>query len=541
MCANLQLDAASIPMAMGEPLGSGTFTSNVVLAAVVLFAPQQKVSVMKAAFLRDCSFYVGGTAILAAVAWDGRITLLEALAMVAYYLCFVSFLVYRHYFTPGAADVREEAEQFQEVMSRRSIGSCPEALPPWRPSVAASAEGASAASRADRERAAAAALEAASPRHGYASSSGAAHEHSASAGGVPVTHTRNGCSAAGASNGAVTAAAEASNAAAGCGTQVAIGSFGSAAAQPPSATQRDEAAVALLQDCSTSGQWPNATESLLRGSDAAHQAHAAAHGSAAMSHKYRLRDSALAPLLAALRLTMPAVGMGDGVRYPKGYAIALPIAAPLFAVLSKGLALTSDAPLGTAALAYGLLCSTLASMLMAAVYPADGRHRGALSALFVALTFLMSVLWMDVAASEMVRACKAMGYIHGVNQAMLGVTVLAWANSFPDGVADVSMGREGFPSMAVAACFASPLFTSIAALGITFAVASVVHGKLSFAVDLPLQVAVGFAVASAARYLVLMPLVHRWRLGRWAAVSMLAFYAVFQLVYLWAVAEQQGI
>lgn len=245
-----------------------------------------------------------------------------------------------------------------------------------------------------------------------------------------------------------------------------------------------------------------------------------------------------APLVAMLHLTMPAVGLADTVRYPKVYAVLLPVAAPLFVVVAKGLALSRGAPLTAAALCYGLVCSALSSAIIFSIYPRDGRHYGVLSGVFTALTFTMAILWMDVAAGEMVFAWKALGYIHGLSQPMLGVTVLAWANSFGDFVANVNMARDGFPGMAVAACFASPLFTTVAGLGMTFALAVALHGDVAFRVAMPLEVAMGFAFVSVVRHLVLVPSVFKFKLGVRAAASMLAFYAAFQAAYLWAIAHE---
>lgn len=245
-----------------------------------------------------------------------------------------------------------------------------------------------------------------------------------------------------------------------------------------------------------------------------------------------------APIVGLLHLTMPAVGLADTVRYPRAYAVLLPVVSPLFVVVAKGLALRSASPLNFDALLYGLLCSLFSSAVIFSIYPSDGRHYGILSGFFTTLTFGMSILWMDIAAGEMVRAWKCLGFIHGLSQAMLGVTVLAWANSFGDAVANSAMARDGFPSMAVAACFASPLFTLIAGLGSAFTIAIAVHGDLQFQVAMPMRVALGFAFASILRYIVLVPTLHRWRLSRWTAYSMLAFYVVFQVVYLVVTAQQ---
>jgi Ca2+/Na+ antiporter len=75
-------------------------------------------------------------------------------------------------------------------------------------------------------------------------------------------------------------------------------------------------------------------------------------------------------------------------------------------------------------------------------------------------------------------------------------------------------------------------------LGLTFLLSVVLRGGLAFEVQLPLRIAVGFALVSVVRHLALVPMVFQWRLGRVAAISMLAFYAVFQCGYLWAIAQE---
>lgn len=115
---------------------------------------------------------------------------------------------------------------------------------------------------------------------------------------------------------------------------------------------------------------------------------------------------------------------------------------------------------------------------------------------------------------------------------MLGVTVLAWVNSAGDYIADTTMARDGFPGMAVAACFASPFFTMIAGLGLTFLFAVSMHGTVTFEPGIALKVALMFAAASVVRHIVMVPLVHGWKLTKSSAIGMFAFYAAFQVVYL---------
>eukprot|EP00892_Ulva_mutabilis_P001123 jgi/Ulvmu1/11010/UM007_0190.1 len=244
------------------------------------------------------------------------------------------------------------------------------------------------------------------------------------------------------------------------------------------------------------------------------------------------------PLHCLARLTMPEVATQGSSYYPRACAVLLPITAPIFVVLVKKLAFGSAPALNLDALIYGAVCSGFAAVITAALYPAGGRHTGVLTGVFTVMAFSMSVLWMNILSGEMVRAWKVLGFIHGASQRMLGVTVLAWINSAPDFISDVSLAHAGLPSMAVAATFASPLFTLLGGLGITFLVAVIIHGPQRFDPGLPLQVAIGFAIVSAFRHIALVPLL-RWRLTRVAAAGMLLFYAIFQVVYLTLVVRER--
>lgn len=73
-CCVLQMDASSIPIAVGEPIGGGLFVSNVVLAFVVFVGGRgSPVEIEKGAFLRDVGFYCGATLLVSLIAADGMV------------------------------------------------------------------------------------------------------------------------------------------------------------------------------------------------------------------------------------------------------------------------------------------------------------------------------------------------------------------------------------------------------------------------------------------------------------------------------------
>jgi len=66
------------------------------------------------------------------------------------------------------------------------------------------------------------------------------------------------------------------------------------------------------------------------------------------------------------------------------------------------------------------------------------------------------MVWLKLAADTLVHICMLLGTIFGVPPALLGATVLAWGNSMPDLANNLSLARDGYPTMAITACFASP-------------------------------------------------------------------------------------
>ena len=73
---------------------------------------------------------------------------------------------------------------------------------------------------------------------------------------------------------------------------------------------------------------------------------------------------------------------------------------------------------------------------------------------------------------------QVLGVITGITStpggsAILGITLLAWANSIGDFVADTSVARAGRPKMGVASVFGSPLLTACLGLGLASVIATI--------------------------------------------------------------------
>ena len=68
---------------------------------------------------------------------------------------------------------------------------------------------------------------------------------------------------------------------------------------------------------------------------------------------------------------------------------------------------------------------------------------------FTIVSFLTSVLWIFAEANEIVSILTALGIMWKIDNVVMGLTFLAWANSIGDFVADISLARIGKARTAV--------------------------------------------------------------------------------------------
>lgn len=114
---------------------------------------------------------------------------------------------------------------------------------------------------------------------------------------------------------------------------------------------------------------------------------------------------------------------------------------------------------------------------------------------------------------------------------------MAWGNNVPDLMNNTSLARDGFPSMAVAACFAGPLFALLVGMGAALGLGAATHrGVLPVPIDASLLVMLVFGALNLIKYGAVVPLACGYGMRRSLALSAFVFYAVFNAVYGAAVA-----
>ncbi|RXN17315.1 sodium potassium calcium exchanger mitochondrial isoform X1 [Labeo rohita] len=75
------------------------------------------------------------------------------------------------------------------------------------------------------------------------------------------------------------------------------------------------------------------------------------------------------------------------------------------------------------------------------------------------LGFVVSALWISTVASEIVSVLHLLGVVLSLSNTVLGLTLLAWGNSVGDFFADITIARQGYPRMAISACFGGIVFS----------------------------------------------------------------------------------
>ncbi|KAE8675372.1 Cation/calcium exchanger 5 [Hibiscus syriacus] len=151
----------------------------------------------------------------------------------------------------------------------------------------------------------------------------------------------------------------------------------------------------------------------------------------------------------------------------------------------------------------------------------------------VIIAFVMSVFWISTVAGELLNCLAALGLLLELPPALLGLTVLAWGNSVGDLVADVAVAKAGHPAMAMAGCFAGPMFNMLVGLGsaLVMQTANVYPEAYKLNFHVGIIIAFVFLLLSLMGSLLVITW-SRFRVPRFWGFCLVGLYIVFTLVSL---------
>jgi sodium/potassium/calcium exchanger 6 len=228
------------------------------------------------------------------------------------------------------------------------------------------------------------------------------------------------------------------------------------------------------------------------------------------------------PLLLPRRVTIPFIE-SDG--WSRGFAVASVVGAPfLLALVFGGVGSWLNWMLAGVC---GLLLGGLALGTTIAEHPPRTRW---VATLWCAGGFVMSVAWFYLVANELVAVLIALGVIAGIDPALLGLTVLAWGNSIGDLVANTTIAAQGGAQMAVAGCYAGPMFNMLVGTGMSLVLASWRIRPEPFQIpkDMSIFVTLAFLAVGLLFALVYVPFTD-FKLTRTLGVGLIAVYSTFML------------
>nr|DAD33586.1 TPA_asm: hypothetical protein HUJ06_012437 [Nelumbo nucifera] len=151
----------------------------------------------------------------------------------------------------------------------------------------------------------------------------------------------------------------------------------------------------------------------------------------------------------------------------------------------------------------------------------------------VLVAFMMSVFWISTVAGELLDCLAAVGAILELPPALLGLTVLAWGNSVGDLVADVAVAKAGQPAMAMAGCFAGPMFNMLVGLGTALVMQTADVYPLAYELRFHISIVVAFVfLLSSLMGSLLVVTWFRFRVPRFWGFCLIGLYSLFIMVSL---------
>ncbi|XP_074828812.1 mitochondrial sodium/calcium exchanger protein isoform X2 [Natator depressus] len=152
---------------------------------------------------------------------------------------------------------------------------------------------------------------------------------------------------------------------------------------------------------------------------------------------------------------------------------------------------------------------------------------------FAFLGFLVSALWINAVATEVVNVLRTLGVVFQLSNTVLGLTLLAWGNSIGDTFSDLTMARHGYPRMAFSACFGGIIFNMLVGVGLG-CLLQTTSGQLVVKLELDgllVWILAGALGLSLVFSFILVP-AQCFQLGRGYGVCLLLYYLAFLTVAL---------
>ncbi|KAI9173295.1 MAP kinase kinase Wis1 [Blastocladiella emersonii ATCC 22665] len=244
----------------------------------------------------------------------------------------------------------------------------------------------------------------------------------------------------------------------------------------------------------------------------------------------------LTPLFLVLRVTVPVISREGPTTF--GAEVRHPVLCPVQHFCGTAvcvLVVLADPESGGGGWTAALVAAVCGVAVAGAAQVAERRRPGArYHSAFAWLGFVVGMVWIYVVANEVVAILKSLGVILNVSESVLGLTVFAMGASLGDLIANLTIALMGFPTMAVSACFASPMLNLVLGVGVSSAYVALRNGAphtVSLRVGQSITIVNLGVCAIVALALVYLP-TRRYAVDRVFGLGLVAAYVVLVTVAL---------
>eukprot|EP01114_Cavostelium_apophysatum_P013768 TRINITY_DN3410_c0_g1_i1.p1 TRINITY_DN3410_c0_g1~~TRINITY_DN3410_c0_g1_i1.p1 ORF type:complete len:605 (+),score=81.39 TRINITY_DN3410_c0_g1_i1:105-1919(+) len=249
-------------------------------------------------------------------------------------------------------------------------------------------------------------------------------------------------------------------------------------------------------------------------------------------HEKSVREKLLfiiaAPTLLLRNLTIPVAREGEWNRI---FAVLNPIFAPLFALFAthKFLEPVHMGKITVPVFAIVLVVGALVSI--AVFFTTKDYEPPRYFVVFSITGFLMGICWLYVIATEIVCVLRTIGRIARISEQILGLTVVAWGNSVVDLVTNVIIAKQGYPDMAVSACFGAPTFNLLFGAGISLLYWTIRYYPEPFLVEFSMAMLIAFCflLGSIVITIIAIPL-QKFSITKPYAIFLIVLYLIFTVL-----------
>ncbi|XP_064391554.1 mitochondrial sodium/calcium exchanger protein-like [Halichondria panicea] len=237
-----------------------------------------------------------------------------------------------------------------------------------------------------------------------------------------------------------------------------------------------------------------------------------------------------------LSLTVPMVDRNeDDHNWNKWLNVVHCVTSPMFVILiiKYRFYLIGDVfPVAGIVLVFSLICAIIVALT------SKNEKPPIYHCIYAWVGFVVAVVWIYSTVNEIVNLLQAFGLVVHLSEGILGLTLLAWGNSIGDAVSNVTMAKQGFPRMAIGACFGGPLLNILLGIGLGSIIKSL--GREGFAFKLYFTqvelLASLFLLLSLSCSLVVL-FILKFRLKRAYGVFLILIYVTFLTVAILAEAK----